>query len=271
LETLATAGAFDDLGIDRATALENVDRMILAGNSAQEAKAGGQNDLFFSGGGAAPPPIEMRPAQPWVSTDRLSREFDAVGFFLTGHPLDDYEVVLQSLGAETWADFSAKAQTRHVVGKLAGTVLSARERKGKTGNPYAFVAFSDATGQFEAVIFSEALIAGRPLLEPGSVLLLDVEAEAEGETVRVRVQGLSSIDNTAEERSSGMKITVDDPQALSQLAAQIGSGGGQGTFRIVLWLDGKVVEFDLPRGIDSTPRQRSALKLLDGVRDVSAL
>ena len=271
LETLATAGAFDDLGIDRATALENVDRMILAGNSAQEAKAGGQNDLFFSGGGAAPPPIEMRPAQPWVSTDRLSREFDAVGFFLTGHPLDDYEEVLQSLGAETWADFSAKAQTRHVVGKLAGTVLSARERKGKTGNPYAFVAFSDATGQFEAVIFSEALIAGRPLLEPGSVLLLDVEAEAEGETVRVRVQGLSSLDNTAEERSSGMKITVDDPQALSQLAAQIGSGGGQGTFRIVLWLDGKVVEFDLPRGIDSTPRQRSALKLLDGVRDVSAL
>ena len=271
LETLAAAGAFDDLGIDRATALENVDRMILAGNSAQEAKAGGQNDLFFSGGGAAPPPIELRPATPWLPTDRLSREFEAVGFFLTGHPLDDYEEVLRSLGAETWAEFAAKAQTRHVVGRLAGTVLSARERKGKTGNPYAFVAFSDATGQFEAVIFSEALIAARPLLEPGSVVLLEVEAEAEGETVRVRVQGVSSLDSTAEERSSGMKVVVDDPAALPQLAAQIGTTGGQGHFHLHLLVDGKEVTFNVPRGVDSTPRQRSALKQLDGVRDVSAL
>ena len=270
LETLATAGAFDDLGIDRATALENVDRMILAGNSAQEAKAGGQNDLFLSGGNAAPPPIELRPASPWLPTDRLSKEFEAVGFFLTGHPLDDYRDVLDSLGAETWTAFSAKAQMRHVVGRLAGTVLSARERKGKSGNPYAFVAFSDATGQFEAVIFSEALIAARALLEPGSVVLLDVEAEAEGETVRVRIQGISSLDNTAEERSSGMKVTVDDPQAISALAERIG-GGGQGTFRIVLRVDGKEVEFDLPQGIDSTPRQRNALKLVEGVREVSVL
>ncbi len=271
LETLATAGAFDDLGIDRATALENVDRMILAGNSAQEAKAGGQNDLFLSGGNAAPPPIELRPASPWLPTDRLSKEFEAVGFFLTGHPLDDYRDVLDSLGAETWTAFSAKAQMRHVVGKLAGTVLSARERKGKSGNPYAFVAFSDATGQFEAVIFSEALIAARALLEPGSVVLLDVEAEAEGETVRVRIQGISSLDNTAEERSSGMKVTVVDPQAISALAERIGGGGGQGTFRIVLQVDGKEVEFDLPQGIDPTPRQRSALKLVEGVREVSVL
>jgi DNA polymerase-3 subunit alpha len=194
-----------------------------------------------------------------------------VGFFLTGHPLDEYSEVLKSLGVETWTEFSAKAQTKRVVGRLAGTVLSSRERKGKTGNPYAFVAFSDATGQFEAVIFSEALIAGRDLLEAGSVVLLDVEAEAEGENVRVRVQGLSSLDNTAEERSSGMKVTLDDPQALPLLAAQVGSEGGQGRFQLRLLVDGKEVEFEVPQGIDSTPRQRSALKLLDGVRDVSAL
>ena len=271
LETLSMAGAFDELGIDRATALENVDRIILAGNSAQEARAGGQNDLFFSGGNQAPPPIELRKADPWLPTDRLAKEFDAVGFFLTGHPLDEYSEVLKSLGVETWTEFSAKAQTKRVVGRLAGTVLSSRERKGKTGNPYAFVAFSDATGQFEAVIFSEALIAGRDLLEAGSVVLLDVEAEAEGENVRVRVQGLSSLDNTAEERSSGMKVTLDDPQALPLLAAQVGSEGGQGRFQLRLLVDGKEVEFEVPQGIDSTPRQRSALKLLDGVRDVSAL
>ncbi len=68
-----------------------------------------------------------------------------------------------------------------------------------------------------------------------------------------------------------MKVTVVDPQAISALAERIGGGGGQGTFRIVLQVDGKEVEFDLPQGIDPTPRQRSALKLVEGVREVSVL
>ncbi len=271
LETLATAGAFDELGIDRATALENVDRIVLAGNSAQEARAGGQNDLFFSSGNQAPPPIELRKTSRWLPTEQLSHEFEAVGFFLTGHPLDEYSEVLKSLGVETWTDFAAKAQNKRVVGRLAGTVLSSRERKGKTGNPYAFVAFSDATGQFEAVIFSEALIAGRHLLEAGSVVLLDAEAEADGENIRVRVQGLSSLDSTAEERVAGMSVTVDDPNALTELAAVIGGEGGQGRLQLRLRVEGKEVEFDLPQGVNSTPRQRNTLMLLDGVREVTAL
>ncbi len=272
LETLAAAGALDELGVDRATAFANVDRMIAAGNRSLETSAEGQNDLF-SGAQHAPPPIELRAAQPWVPTDRLSREFDAVGFFLTGHPLDDYTEVLEALGAETWVEFAAKARIRRVVGTLAGTVLHARERQGKSGNAYAFVAFSDPTGQFEAVVFSEVLTASRPLLEPGTPVLVDVEAEADGENVKVRVHRLASLDRAAEARHAGMKIYVEDTRALAPLAEQVGSGGGQGQFRLVLRLDdvSSEVEFVLPQGIDATPKQRSALKLVAGVAAISAL
>ncbi len=272
VETLAAAGALDELGIDRATAFANVDRIIAAGNRSVEASAEGQDDLF-SGAEQVPPPIELRPATPWVPTDRLSREFEAVGFFLTGHPLDDYQDVLEALGAETWVEFAAKARLRRVVGTLAGTVLHARERKGKSGNPYAFVAFSDPTGQFEAVVFSEALLASRPLLEPGTAVLLDVEAEADGENVKVRVQRLASLDRAAEACHAGMKIYVEDIRALAPLAQQVGPVGGQGQFRLVLRLDdlSREVEFVLPQGIDSTPKQRSALKLVAGVAAISPL
>ncbi len=272
LETMAASGAFDELGIDRATALANVDRLIAAGNRSIETSAEGQEDLF-SGATHVPPPIELRPAKPFVPTDRLSLEFEAIGFFLTGHPLDDYKDVLDALGAETWAEFAAKARTRRVVGTVAGTVLHARERKGKTGNAYAFVAFSDATGQFEAVIFSELLAASRALLEPGTAVLLDVEAEADGEAVKVRVQRLVSLDKAAEARHAGMKIYLDDTRALAPLAEQVGGGGGQGQFRLVLRLDdlSREIEFVLPQGIDATPKQRSALKLVDGVSSISAL
>ena len=272
LETLASAGAFDELGIDRATALDNVDRIMAAGSRSLEDETGGQNDLFASAA-RTPPPIELRPAKPWAPTDRLSHEFEAVGFFLTGHPLDDYQEVLEALGAETWVDFAAKARTRRVVGTLAGTVLSMRERQGKSGNAYAFVAFSDPTGQFEAVVFSEALAGSRELLKPGSAVLLDVEAEADGETVKVRARRISSLEAVAEARHSGIKIYLEGTRALDSIAEQVGGRGGQGELRLVLRLDdaGREVEFVLPQGIDATPKQRSALKLVQGVAAVSAL
>jgi DNA polymerase-3 subunit alpha len=220
-----------------------------------------------------PPPIELRPAKPWMPTDRLSREFDAVGFFLTGHPLDDYREVLEALGVESWVEFGAKARARRIVGTLAGTVLSFRERKGKSGNPYAFVAFSDATGQFEAVVFSEALAASRELLQIGTAVLIDAEAEADGETIKVRAQQIRSLDKAAEARHSGIKITLDGAEALPSLAEQMGPKKGRGELRLVLRLDdvSREVEFVLPQGIDATPRQRSALKMLEGVAAVHAL
>jgi DNA polymerase-3 subunit alpha len=272
LETLAAAGALDELGVDRATVFGNVDRMIAAGNRSLETIADGQNDLF-SGAHHAPPAIELRPAKPWILTDRLSKEFEAVGFFLTGHPLDDYKDALEALGAEPWIEFATKARMRRVVGTLAGTVLYSRERKGKSGNAYAFVAFSDPTGQFEAVVFSEALAASRALLEPCTAVLLEVEAEADGESVKVRVQKLASLDNAAEACHTGMKIYLDSTRALAPLAEKVGSRGGEGQFRLVLRIDeiNREVEFVLPQGIDATPKQRSALKLVEGVAAISAL
>ena len=272
LETLAAAGALDELGVDRATAFANVDRMIAAGNRTMETIAEGQNDLF-SGAHHAPAALELRPAKPWIPTDRLSKEFEAVGFFLTGHPLDDYKDALEALGAEPWIEFATKARLRRVVGTLAGTVLYSRERKGKNGNAYAFVAFSDPTGQFEAVVFSEALAASRALLEPGTAVLLEVEAEADGESVKVRVQKLASLDKAAEACHAGMKIYLDGTRALAPLAQQVGSRGGEGQFRLVLRIEEikREVEFVLPQGIDATPKQRSTLKLVEGVAAISAL
>ncbi|MGI8723834.1 MAG: DNA polymerase III subunit alpha [Methyloceanibacter sp.] len=272
LETIAAAGGLDELGIDRATAFANVDRMIATGNRFVEASTEGQDDLF-SGGSSPAASIEFRAAKPWLPVDRLSREFEAVGFFLTGHPLDDYQEVLEALGAETWAEFSAEARVRRVVGTLAGTVLSARERKGKTGNAYAFAAFSEPTGQFEAVLFSEVLAASRDLLVPGTPVLLEVEAEADGETVKVRVQRITSLERAAEGRQAGMKIYLEDTRALPSLAEQMGAGGGKGQLRLVVRLDdvSREVEFVLPKGIDATPKQRSALQLVQGVATIRAL
>ncbi len=272
LETLSAAGALDELGLDRATAFANVDRMIAAGNRSLETSAEGQDDLFSGATAPAAPHRAScrqalgphRPALPRVRCGRL----------LPHRPSSRrLQGRARSARRRALGGVCRQGTPRRVVGTLAGTVLHARERQGKSGNAYAFVAFSDPTGQFEAVVFSEVLAASRPLLEPGTAVLLDVEAEADGESVKVRVQRLVSLDRAAEARHAGMKIYVEDTRALAPLAEQVGSGGGQGQFRLVLRLDdlSSEVEFVLPQGIDATPKQRSALKLVEGVAAISAL
>src|SRR6516165_2186456 len=280
IESLAAAGALVELKVDRATAFANSDRIVAHAQQSNRYNDERQPHLFHAfhapeeiGGISLLDKLNLVPAKPWAPTEQLSREFEAVGFFLTGHPLDDYQHVLSALGAESWVDFAAKARNRRVVGTLAGTVLAIRERQNKSGYAYAFVALSDPTGQFEAVVFSEALSASRELLKPGSAVVLEVEAEADGETVKVRTQRISSLEAVAEARHTGIKIYLEGTRALDTIAEQVGERGGQGELRIVLRLDdaGREVEFVLPRGIDATPKQRSALKLVDGVAAVSAL
>jgi DNA polymerase-3 subunit alpha len=100
--------------------------------------------------------------------ERLQHEFEAVGFFLSGHPLDAYKTgARQARRADLRRD-RGQGRARRVAGRVAGIVVSARERRSQKGNKFAFAMFSEPTGQFEAVIFSETLAASRSLLEPGT-------------------------------------------------------------------------------------------------------
>ena len=274
LETLAAAGAFDALGINRATALANVERIMAAGNRSLADETGGTDDLF---GGAArtPPPIELPRRKAWAPTERLQHEFEAVGFFLSGHPLDDYQEVLEALGAETWADFAAKAPTRGAWSARSPAPCCRRASgRRKSGNTFAFVVFSDPTGQFEAVMFSEALgRLARAARSRAAPCCSTSRPKPTARPSRRGVQRITSLEAAAEARHSGIKIYLEGTRALDSIAEQVGDRGGQGELRLVLRLDdaGREVEFVLPQGIDATPKQRSALKLVAGVAAVSAL
>src|SRR6185295_18628473 len=154
----------------------NVEQMLAFSNRLTANAAQGIGDLF-GGGATERPKIDVRPLKAWTPMERLQHEFEAVGFFLSGHPLDAYASVLSKLGVLTFAELEARADRGAAAGRLAGIVVSARERRSQKGNKFAFAMFSEPTGQFEAVIFSEALAASRSLLEAGSAVLLTVEGE----------------------------------------------------------------------------------------------
>ena len=154
-------------------------------------------------GGAADAPTIVLPQVDHGSRQRLRREYDAIGFFLSGHPLDDYATVLKRLRVQSWAEFSRAVKTGATAGKVAATVVSRMERRTKTGNKMGIIGLSDPTGQFEAVLFSEGLAQYRDVLEPGRAVLLQLGAELQGEDVRARVLHAEPLDDAAAKTQKG--------------------------------------------------------------------
>jgi DNA polymerase-3 subunit alpha len=260
----------------------NVEQMLALSNRLASNAATGMADLFGGAltpatpGGQPPggaPRLDIRPIKAWPPMERLQYEFDAVGFFLSGHPLDAYAAVLAKLGVTTYAEIEAGAERGTVAGRLAGIVVSARERRSQKGNKFAFAVFSEPTGQFEAVIFSETLAASRHLLEAGTAVLLTVEGERDGEALKLRVQTVQSLDEAANALQRGLKVVLDGRAVaagrLDDLKAML-KPGGKGTLCLSLALADRdrEVEFAMPGRFDISPAQKSAIATVPGVLEV---
>jgi DNA polymerase-3 subunit alpha len=289
LETLAAAGAFDALERNRALVQGNVDALMAFANRTAANAAEGTADLFGGGGGAGGGRgrVDLRPVKKWTPMERLQHEFDAVGFFLSGHPLDAYAGVLGKLNVVPYAELEARADRGVVAGRLAGVVVSARERRSQKGNKFAFAMFSERTGQFEAVLFSETLAQSRQLLEPGTAVLLNVEGERDGEALKLRVQSMESLNQAAESVQRGVKVVLDG-RSLKGGGGGGGNGAGNGgagpldelkallkphgkgtvCLGIVLEDKGREAEIALPGLFDISPTQKGAISTVPGVLEV---
>jgi DNA polymerase-3 subunit alpha len=276
LETLAASGAFEGLERNRALVQGNVEAILAFANRTAENAAQGTGDLFGSGGASeARGRVDLRPIKPWTPMERLQHEFDAVGFFLSGHPLDAYAGVLGKLGVVTFAELEARADRGATAGRLAGVVVNARERRSQKGNKFAFAMFSEPTGQFEAVIFSETLAQSRALLEPGTAVLISVEGERDGEVLKLRAQSIESLDKAAEGVQRGVKVVLDGrslkggPAPLADLKALL-KPNGKGTICLSIALEekGREAEIALPGLFDISPAQKGALSTVPGVLEV---
>jgi DNA polymerase-3 subunit alpha len=266
LESLAAAGAFDDLERDRARAFAAVDAVLAAAQRAHEAATLGQSELFS--GPSAREPLAIPTSQPWLSAERLQREYDAIGFFLTGHPLDEYAPLLRGLSVQSWADFSRSVKAGVTAGRVAATVVSRTERRTKTGNKMGIIGLSDPSGHYEAVIFAEGLQQFRDLLEPGTAVLLVLTAEAQGDDVRARIQSAEPLDQAAAKMQKGMRVFVRDQAPIEGLAKRL-DNRGDGEVSVVLMLkEGSEVEVRLPGRFKVSPQIASAIKAVPGVVEV---
>ncbi|HEX4764685.1 MAG TPA: DNA polymerase III subunit alpha [Lichenihabitans sp.] len=266
LESLAAAGAFDDIEPDRARAFASMESVLGLATSLHGERQAGQGAMFAHG---SAPALRVPKAASWPAAERLRREFDAIGFFLSGHPLDGYGRVLERLKVESWANFAKSVRAGASSARLAATVLDRTERRTKSGNKIGIVDLSDPTGQYEAILFQETLNAHRDLFEKGATVLVTVQASAEGDDVRVRIVAAEGLDAAACRIGRGLRIHLRDEASLGPIAETL-RRQGEGEIAVVVPFSGgaREVELRLPGRFEISPEIATKLRSLSGITQV---
>ena len=278
LESLAASGAFDTLEPNRARSFAAVDIVLAAAQRAHDNAALGQDELF--GGSTTKEPLALPVLEPWLPAERLQKEYDAIGFFLTGHPLDDYAAALKRLRVQSWAEFARAVKAGAGGGRVAGTVVSRTERRTRNGTKMGIIGLSDPSGHYEAVLFAEGLAQYRDLLEPGTAVLLFLTAEVQAEEVRARIQSAEPLDEAAAKMQKGLRVFLRNEAPIDGLVRRLeptgagrnGADSADGEVSMVLMLqNGSEVEVKLPGRFKVSPQIAGAIKAVAGVVTVEAL
>ncbi len=218
LEQLIKAGAFDGLDKNRGKLFENIDNIIQHINSSCELKTSSQASLF--GMEEISSQVKLKDAPDWPELEKLKFESEAIGFYLSAHPLDSYREGMEKLGVGSCNTIFRSLQVGDKIrAKLAGCVSSFKKRISQKGSPFAYLGLSDGSGSFEGVIFSEALSRSEDIINSGLPLLVNVTVEKEREDAspRIMINSVETLDKAIADISHGLIININNIAAVKPI------------------------------------------------------
>ena len=272
MEMLARAGAFDELDRNRRRVFDSLDGLIAYSAAIHEQRASNQVSLFGEAGDDLPEP-RLSPVDDWMPAERLIEESKGIGFFLSGHPLEDYSAYLRRSGVKTLAEVERDVMRAPAVVKIAGYVEGRQERKSARGNRFAFVQLTDEeNGEFEVTVFSEALEASREHLDTGSKVVVTVEATMEADQLKLLCRAVAPIDDVAASAGAiALRVFIDGVEALDPVRSVLERAkvdkvkGARGPITVT-FDDAELGEVDVeaPDSWPVSPQIRAALRSLPG-------
>ena len=226
LEGLVKAGAFDSIFNNRKTLFENIPNLIQNSKNTFENKINKQSSLFNDDTQKISFLVSENNNKLFWSNDvLLSKEFESVGFYISNHPLEDYEAVLKQYDVKTYKDFERGSLNESFI---AGTIMSIKEKKTAKGTSFAIIKLSDLSKLFEIFLFSEILELNRSNLKQGKSFLLTVIKDKENSDNRFRrinVRKIVSLDDVVNKNYTNVHIELKTIDNLQQLYDKIKEKG----------------------------------------------
>lgn len=270
MESLIKAGAFDGLEPNRALIHGNLDLVMQHAVAAGEERRSSQINLF--GGVEEAADIRLPPVMEWPLVEKLKMEAEAIGFYLSAHPLDGYGKSLERLRADTYADIVRMvAMAGSSRSKIAAIINNVRERISQKGSKYAFVAASDSSGSFEFAVFSETLAATREMLKSGQPLLITLNAEREegADEPRMILQRAEMLDDVISKMAAGIVVVFGCEECLPKIREILDrAASGRSRILFAVQVDKWEVDIPLEKKYTLTADIISELRAVPGVLEV---
>ncbi|MGH1377367.1 MAG: DNA polymerase III subunit alpha [Alphaproteobacteria bacterium] len=274
-EQLVCAGAFDGLHENRAEMSGAADIILRYAQSLQEERSTGQVSLFGGDDDDAGLGLPDLPEEKnWDPLEKLAREFKAVGFYLSAHPLDTRQAQFERMKIVSLShveeDIKDKQAARYL---MAGVLLKKQEKMSQKGNKYAFLQLSDPTGIFEVTIFSETLNNARDYLEAGMSLLVTVEVEQKDDQLRYTSHKIQPLEDALEGKINEIHIHLSTGDSAPKIKELI-DAGGKGRSKITIFAhidDDRRAQIDIPGLWSLNAKSRNDIRTEKGVIDISEL
>ena len=266
LEGLVKAGAFDSLNSNRHSLYNSIPNFITKTKNIFESKSANQIDLFGDSNETEIDVITKK--EDWKFEERLSKEFEAVGFFISDHPLNQFKEVFKDYNIIDYQTFNNENELKN--SNIASTLLKIQERKTAKGTPYAVLKLTDLSSVFELFIFSDTLEVNRNILKEGNSFLLMLTKSISDETNRFRrinVQKISSLKDLLNKPINEVTFKLKSLKELDEISKYLNAENGETLVNFKILDDENELKFSLQK---KRKLDRKTLNLLRN-RDISAI
>jgi len=224
LEGLVKAGAFDSINLNRKSLFESIPNFILKSKNIFENKSVNQINLFDEDENHEKELLSN--TEDWKFEERLSKEFEAVGFFISDHPLNQYKEIFNDYNIKDYQTFNNDSETTDA--NIAATLLKIQERKTARGNTYAVLKLTDLNNVFELFVFSDVLDQNREILLEGNSFILSLNksiSENENRFKRINVKKISSLKELLNKPFNEVKFIIKSVKELDEISKYLKKDG----------------------------------------------
>jgi DNA polymerase-3 subunit alpha len=224
LEGLVKAGAFDEFDEDRNKILNSIPKILQKIKNINDDKENHQSNLFDEQE-KDKGEFVYESSSSWSLKELLSEEFKSIGFYLTNHPLNEFEEIFSQLKIKSYNQFYDDDMNE---GLVAGTIMSIQEKKSAKGTPYAIVKFSDKKCEFELFLFAEILVSNRDKLKESESFVLTLQKDritGDATKKRINVKKILNLEEVINKPYSRVTIELKDDLNVNEIKQLLSNRG----------------------------------------------
>ena len=219
LEGLTKAGAFDSIINNRRSFYDSIPNIILKSKNIFENKIQNQTELFsIDESNENEKIVKLQPE--WHFQEKMLREFETIGFYLSDHPLNQYKDIFNEYNISKYSEFITN--NNKLESMVAATILKVQEKKTQKGTSYAIIKFSDLGGIFELFVFSDVFELNRQNIKEGKSVIVTLfkNLNESDQRIKTNVKKIIPLDNILNKPIHNLKIlinNIDDLDVLSKI------------------------------------------------------